>query len=134
VLTDDPAGNVLQDGLRNGVRAVLPRSATAAEIAAAIVAAGNGLVTIRAEAWPELGSFRNFGIPADSPPREELSPRELQVLRMLAEGHANKIIAWQLGISEHTVKFHISSILAKLGVSTRTEAVAVGIRLGLIML
>ena len=53
---------------------------------------------------------------------------------MLAEGAANKTIAWKLAISEHTVKFHVASILAKLGASTRTEAVTVGIRKGLVLL
>jgi DNA-binding NarL/FixJ family response regulator len=63
---------------------------------------------------------------------EEITSRETDVLRMLAEGLVNKDIATRLGISEHTVKFHISSILDKLGASTRTEAVALGIRRGLI--
>ncbi|HSB14037.1 MAG TPA: LuxR C-terminal-related transcriptional regulator, partial [Bryobacteraceae bacterium] len=63
-----------------------------------------------------------------------LTARELEVLRMMAEGAANKIIAWKLGISEHTVKFHVASILAKLGASSRTEAVTIGIRKGLILL
>jgi DNA-binding NarL/FixJ family response regulator len=53
---------------------------------------------------------------------------------MMAEGAANKIIAWKLGISEHTVKFHVASILTKLGASSRTEAVTIGIRKGLILL
>jgi DNA-binding NarL/FixJ family response regulator len=65
---------------------------------------------------------------------EELTPREIEVLRMMAEGLANKEIATRLGISDHTVKFHISSILAKIGASTRTEAVTLGIRMGLILL
>jgi len=63
---------------------------------------------------------------------EEITSRETDVLRMLAEGLVNKDIAARLGISEHTVKFHISSILDKLGASTRTEAVTLGIRRGLI--
>ena len=63
---------------------------------------------------------------------EEITSRETEVLRMLAEGLANKEIGARLGISEHTVKFHISSILDKLGASTRTEAVTLGIRRGLI--
>ena len=63
---------------------------------------------------------------------EEITSRETEVLRMLAEGLVNKEIAARLGISEHTVKFHISSILDKLGASTRTEAVTLGIRRGLI--
>jgi DNA-binding NarL/FixJ family response regulator len=62
-----------------------------------------------------------------------LTSRELEVLRMLAEGAANKNIAWQLKISEHTVKFHVAQILAKLNAGTRTEAVTIGIRTGLIM-
>ena len=63
---------------------------------------------------------------------EELTPRELQVLRDVAEGLANKEIAEHLHISEHTVKFHVASILGKLHVGSRTEAVTQGIRLGLI--
>ncbi len=63
---------------------------------------------------------------------EEITSRETDVLKMLAEGLVNKDIAARLGISEHTVKFHISSILDKLGASTRTEAVTLGIRRGLI--
>ena len=63
---------------------------------------------------------------------EEITSRETDVLRMLAEGLVNKDIAARLGISEHTVKFHISSILDKLGASTRTAAVTLGIRRGLI--
>ena len=63
-----------------------------------------------------------------------LTPRELEVLRMMAEGAANKTIAWKLGISEHTVKFHVASILVKLGAGTRTEAVTIGIRKGLVLI
>jgi DNA-binding CsgD family transcriptional regulator len=71
------------------------------------------------------------------PPLSEtgpLTPRELEVLRMLAEGAANKTIAWKLEISEHTAKFHVASILAKLNAGTRTEAVTQGVRRGLILL
>jgi len=74
---------------------------------------------------------------AIAPPRDSpagLTPRELEVLRMMAEGAANKNIAWKLGISEHTAKFHVASILTKLNASTRTEAVTMGIRRGLILL
>jgi DNA-binding NarL/FixJ family response regulator len=68
-----------------------------------------------------------------SGPAEELTDRELEVLELLAKGIANKEIGAHLGISEHTVKFHISSILGKFGASSRTEAVAHGIHLGLII-
>jgi DNA-binding NarL/FixJ family response regulator len=62
-----------------------------------------------------------------------LSSRETEVLRMIADGLANKQIAARLGISEHTVKFHVASIFAKLHASTRAEAVVVGARLGMIV-
>ena len=63
---------------------------------------------------------------------EPLTPREVQVLALLAEGLANKRIAERLGISDQTVKFHVAAILGKLGVANRTEAVRVAVRRGLI--
>lgn len=72
--------------------------------------------------------------PVDADELEPLTPREIQVLNQLASGVTNRAIAKALNISEHTVKFHISAILSKLEVSSRTEAVAVGIRNGLVML
>ena len=68
---------------------------------------------------------------ADAAP-EHLTLREREVLEMMMEGLSNKEIAAHLNISAHTVKFHISSILGKLGASTRTEAAAIGLRRGLI--
>ena len=65
---------------------------------------------------------------------EPLTAREKEVLQLMAQGLANKQIALSLGISEHTVKFHLSSLYAKLGISSRTEAVRRGIELGLISL
>jgi len=65
---------------------------------------------------------------------EPLTPRESEVLQMLASGLGNKEIAAKLGISDHTVKFHVASILGKLGASSRTEAVSLGIRGGLVLL
>ena len=67
-------------------------------------------------------------------PLESLTERELHVLQLLAQGLANKQIALALGISEHTVKFHVSGIYAKLGAASRTEAVRMGVRQGLITL
>ncbi|MCA1615145.1 MAG: response regulator transcription factor [Acidobacteria bacterium] len=72
--------------------------------------------------------------PPAEPGREALTPREREVLEMLAEGLSNKEIAWRLNISEHTVKFHLASVFAKLDVSTRTEAVMQGLRRGLLMM
>jgi len=65
---------------------------------------------------------------------EALTPRELEVLEVLAEGLSNKAIASRLAITEHTVKFHVSSIFAKLGAENRTDAVRRGVRRGLITL
>jgi DNA-binding NarL/FixJ family response regulator len=68
------------------------------------------------------------------PAREELTPRETEVLRLLVDGLPNKEIASRLGISEHTVKFHVAAVLGKLGARSRTEAVALAIRYGLMTL
>lgn len=69
-----------------------------------------------------------------SPPVEALTAREREVLELVSEGLPNKAIASRLGVSDHTVKFHLSSIFGKLGVSTRTEAVRRAVRAGLINL
>ncbi len=125
-------------GLRSGVRAVLPREATPAEITATLEAAAAGLVALHPDtmesllrAQPHRASSEG-AMPAR--PDQALTPREIEVLGMLAEGLGNKEIAWRLHISEHTVKFHVASILGKLDASSRTEAVTVGFRQGLIML
>jgi DNA-binding NarL/FixJ family response regulator len=127
--------------LRFGVGAVLPSTATGEEIMAALAAAGAGLVVIHRDA---LGVFEEIAAANEvdhesaafdrQPLIESLTPREREVLGMMADGLGNKEIAWQLRISEHTVKFHVSSILAKLGASSRTEAVMQGLRQGLIMM
>ncbi len=71
---------------------------------------------------------------ASVPLEERLTPRELEVLDVLSQGLSNRAIAARLQISEHTVKFHISSIFAKLGAENRTDAVRQGVRAGLITL
>ena len=72
--------------------------------------------------------------PADDPLVEPLTPRELQVLELVADGLPNKTIAMELGVSDETVKFHLGSILGKLGASNRTDAVRLAFRRGLIAL
>ena len=112
---------------------MLPRHASIVEIKAAIEAAAEGLVVLH----PEIMTAIQFAEPPRKPSAEldaALTAREIEVVRMLAEGLANKNIAWKMGISEHTVKFHIASIFSKLHVSTRAEAVATGMRQGLILL
>jgi NarL family two-component system response regulator YdfI len=115
--------------LRLGVRALLPRDASAAEVLAAVDAASSGLAVVDPREF-ELLLPAASPVPAENPP---LTPREIEVLRLMAEGDANKNIAWKLGISEHTVKFHVAAILSKLNASTRAEAVALGMRRGMIL-
>ncbi|MEH2285855.1 response regulator transcription factor [Nostoc sp.] len=120
----------LQTALRSGIRGILPSISTESEIVAAVEAIAFGLLALHPDAV-ELLSIREKVV---ANPVQTLTPREIEVLGMLGSGLGNKAIAKQLHISEHTVKFHLSSIFQKLNVSSRTEAVAVGVRLGLIML
>ncbi|HSU32169.1 MAG TPA: response regulator transcription factor [Bryobacteraceae bacterium] len=128
VLSDDftetvPAGEAIHGWL--------PMHSSVGEIAAAITAASSGLFVLTQEQtrrWlpnPGRATGESFEV-------ESLTPRELQVLRLLAEGLGNKELAGQLGISDHTAKFHVAQILAKLGATSRAEAVAIGIRRGLV--
>jgi two-component system nitrate/nitrite response regulator NarL len=122
-----------------GARVFLPRNADPGHLVAALTVAAYGLAVIA----PEFADVL-IHIPGDiATPEalaeradlvEELTPRELEVLRLLAEGLPNKTIALRLGISEHTVKFHVNAILGKLAVGSRTEAVVRATRLGLIPL
>jgi DNA-binding NarL/FixJ family response regulator len=115
------------------VRALLPRDAPAAAILAAVEAAANGLAVIDPQ---ELEGLLGSPVPLDTADTggAPLTPRELEVLRMMADGAANKEIAWKLAISEHTVKFHVASVMGKLNASSRTEAVTRGLRRGLILM
>ncbi len=109
---------------------VLPDTADEGEIAAAVRALAEGLSVGPAGLLaPVLSRWRNA--PAGSA-GSRLTAREIEVLQGLAAGRANKQIAGDLGISEHTVKFYTSAIYEKLGATNRAEAVAVGIRLGLL--
>jgi len=119
--------------LRSGVCAILSRESRLDDVLSGIYAAYDGMVLLSIPAAESLAAvFGDRPLDLDAESSDEITSRETEVLRMLAEGLVNKDIAMRLGISEHTVKFHISSILDKLGASTRTEAVTVGIRLGLI--
>jgi len=131
VLAPDLQSTWTGDALRSGIRAVLPGDLGAREILAAVEAAAAGLVVLHPQDITALVADRPL-LPAAQ--LQTLTPREIQVLAMLAEGHGNKTIAWKLGISEHTAKFHVASILSKLNAGTRTEAVTLGIRRGLILI
>jgi DNA-binding NarL/FixJ family response regulator len=118
-----------------GVQAILPRSATAEEIVPTVVAAAAGLVVLHPDIFDSLlPVLPSTARTLPTSPLQALTPREIEVLGMLAEGLGNKAIAGRLSISEHTVKFHVSSIFTKLNASSRTEAVTLGARQGLIML
>jgi DNA-binding NarL/FixJ family response regulator len=132
LLTNERHPAWTQEAVRLGVRAMLSRDASAAEILAAVEAAASGMAVVDAR---ELETLLAASVSAQvSSEAHTLTARELEVLRMMAEGAANKTIAWKLGISDHTVKFHVASILGKLNAGTRTEAVTIGIKKGLILL
>lgn len=120
--------------LRAGVRAALPRDASAQEIAACIAAVAAGLIVLHPSVLPLSGTVRRKarGVPG-AVSTAPLTPRELEVLAMMAEGMGNRAIAQRLAISTHTVKFHIAAILDKLNARSRTQAVTVGLRLGVLM-
>ena len=123
-----------------GARAILRRDADPGQFAAALRALLQGLGVVDGAFAAALA--RPVGLPTrkpwddrqTDPLIEELTPRELAVLRLVAEGLPNKTIAVKLGISEHTVKFHVNAILGKLSVASRTEAVVRATRRGLIFL
>jgi DNA-binding NarL/FixJ family response regulator len=133
VLGPDPIEQWAPTALRRGARGVLPVEVSSAELGAAIDVVIAGLAVVppslaggtRPRATRRLGGGRR---------PQPLTPREIEILELLAAGLGNKAIANQLGISGHTVKTHVVSLFEKLGVSTRAEAVAAGVRRGLLML
>lgn len=125
LVRDEDAGAA---ALAAGARGILFRGADARQLAMTLRAAAEGLVVIA----PEIAD-RMRGAPA-AEPVEPLTPREREVLELLAQGLPNKQIADRLGISDHTVKFHVNAITNKLGAQSRTEAVVRAARLGLILL
>jgi DNA-binding NarL/FixJ family response regulator len=134
ILGDGMTAATSTDALRGGIHAALPGDISPEQLIAALQAAANGLLVLHP-------SHASEGLPAGSAPQraldelaESLTRRELEVLQMLAAGLSNKEIAARLSISEHTVKFHVASILGKLGAASRTEAVSLGIRRGLVLL
>ena len=114
-----------------GAAAILPRDVSAETIGAATALVGQGLRLL-----PDLTLRGLIGVETMSRPDEApaLTPREREVLTAMADGASNKVIARRLGISFHTAKFHVASILTKLDADTRTEALARAARMGLVML
>jgi DNA-binding NarL/FixJ family response regulator len=134
ILGDGVTPAASAEALRAGIRAALPGDISPEQLIAALQAAASGLFVLHP-------AYANDGLSAGTTPSraldelaEPLTRRELEVLQMLATGLSNKEIASRLNISEHTVKFHVASILGKLGAASRTEAVSLGIRRGLVLL
>lgn len=128
VLGPDEAAS---EAIAAGVRGFLPRAGVAERLAVAARAAAADLVVLD----PAFAIAVKSGRARDAEqPVEELTPRELEVLQLMAEGFSNKEIAERLGITDHTVKFHVNTILSKLDAHSRTEAVTRAARLGLIIL
>ncbi len=125
---DDRSVPLLREFAPRGWGVVSP-DAPPEELSAAIVAVSQGLVVL-----PRTLTGRLLRGQVVEEPAEPLTAREREVLGLLGRGLSNKMIARDLRISEHTVKFHVSSIYAKLGAASRTEAVGLGARLGLISL
>jgi DNA-binding NarL/FixJ family response regulator len=129
ILATRPADAWTPRARRSGVRAVLGADVTAAELLAAVAAVGAGLLVLHPDAVT-----RGAPAVARAPVASALTSREVEVLEMLAEGMSNRAIAARLKIARNTVKFHVAAILLKLGARTRTEAVTLGVRQGLISL
>jgi DNA-binding NarL/FixJ family response regulator len=134
LLADQPDQAQVGQAFRNGVRAVLPREISTPQLQAALQAVAAGLLVVHPAEVSTLLPTPTSSATEIAPLAEPLTKREREVLQMLATGLGNKEIAARLVISDHTAKFHVASILGKLGASTRTEAVAIGIRHGLILL
>jgi DNA-binding NarL/FixJ family response regulator len=127
VLLDEPAKVWTAAYRARGVRGALPVGATAEELAGAVRAVHAGLLAVHPEALAPSRTGE-AAVAAGTP----LSSREREILELIAEGANNRVIAARLGISRHTVKFHVASVLAKLGARSRTEAVALALRRGLL--
>lgn len=126
-LSDSPGRLWTSASRALGLRAALPLGATPDELDGALRAVQAGLLAVHPEAVAQ---------PVATPPhratRVPLTSREREILELIAEGANNRRIAARLAISRHTVKFHVASILTKLGAGSRTEAVALALRAGLL--
>ncbi|HUX86572.1 MAG TPA: response regulator transcription factor [Chloroflexota bacterium] len=136
LVADSPSAPALGSLLESGLRGFLLPETTADEVGAALIAVAQGLTVLSPAAARLLTTGVGVALTDSltSNSVEALTEREREVLRFLAAGLPNKTIASRLQISEHTVKFHVGAILAKLGATSRTEAVTRAVRQGLIAL
>jgi two-component system, NarL family, response regulator YdfI len=129
-LSDTANGALVLAALQAGARGCLPKTATAAELAEAVQSLAVGGASLHPTAASALLEQLRGADPGAAPTTEPLTPREAEVLRGVAAGLTNKAIALKLAISEHTVKFHLSSAMSKLGAASRAEAVAIAMQSG----
>ncbi|MFB1483598.1 LuxR C-terminal-related transcriptional regulator [Corallococcus sp. RDP092CA] len=130
LVADEAAGEL---ALGAGARGLLLRDVAPGMLGAALHAVARGL-TVFEPGLAQVRAAPRSTAPSGAPGPDALTPREREVLGLLAEGLSNKAIADRLTISEHTAKFHVNAVLAKLGVQRRTEAVVRAARLGLVTL
>lgn len=135
-----PDGSLVAPALAAGARGVVQRDSIGPAWAAAVTAVERGLTVIDAPLTAHLVAARPPSASASptshggKPGAGQLTDRERQVVALLAEGLSNKLIADRLGISDHTAKFHVNGVMAKLSAGTRTEAVVEAVRRGLVTL
>ncbi len=134
LISDVPESAGTVAGLPFRAWGLLPLDASSDELVAAVRALHEGLLVGAPPLMAPLLNYRVLVGQGEDSAHDSLSERETEVLGLLAQGLANKQIAGELDISEHTVKFHVSSIYGKLGATNRAEAVRLGARLGLIVL
>lgn len=134
LLANNPDAAWIRRALQAGVSGILPRMVTADALCLAFSAAEAGLLLLQPNFVSQFSTSTSSRLHGLSHDIEALTVREHEVLTLMSEGLGNKEIAERLQLSGHTVKFHISSILDKLNASSRTEAVSIGIKKGLIAL
>lgn len=136
IVLGEPRAVTAAEALGAGARGYLRLAVSGAEVAAAIAAVNEGLIVLDPGASGPLldrvTGTPTAPLPPPTPP-PSLTRRELEVLQLLATGLTNRGIARQLRMSEHTAKFHVGSVLGKLGAASRAEAVAVAARAGLLL-
>jgi DNA-binding NarL/FixJ family response regulator len=126
--------SILSEALRAGAAAVLPSEVDGKTLRATLEAVQNGLLVLARDAVQRVLPAPMVRTPLEEFPVETLTPREAEVLRLLAQGMTNRRIGQALGISDNTVKFHVASLLGKLDARTRTELAAKANRMGLVFI
>ena len=134
LLADDGRAATLLRALPLAGWGILPLDSSPSELQAALVAVANGLITLPLPLAEQLLGQRGPVAVPSLDRADPLTAREREVLQLVSQGLSNKLIARALQVSEHTVKFHVSSIFAKLGAASRTDAISRGARQGLITL